>query len=133
MLATIIQRHDKKSFHFNHETLTEILQMPHFMTVLIPYINLLNFSWIIKCLPLRDMEPLQYLVEWQIVQTLIRLLLQEQSDQGLHCLHMSKILSITNLRTFTILKVNIVLLTPTNKPVRISGPFVSKAMATGRG
>ena len=24
--------------------------MPHFMIVLIPYINLLNLSWIIKCL-----------------------------------------------------------------------------------
>ena len=32
--------------------------MPHFMIVLIPYINLLNFSWIIKCLFLRNMEPL---------------------------------------------------------------------------
>ena len=31
--------------------------MPHFMIVLIPYINLLNLSWIIKCLFLRNMEP----------------------------------------------------------------------------
>ena len=30
---------------------------------------------------------LKYLVEWQIVQTLIRMLLREQSDLGLHCLH----------------------------------------------
>ena len=30
----------------------------------------------------------KYLVEWQTVQTLIRLLLQEQSNLGLHCLHM---------------------------------------------
>ena len=29
----------------------------------------------------------KYLVEWQTVQTLIRLLLKEQSDQGLHCLY----------------------------------------------
>ena len=31
------------------------------MIVLIPYINLLNLSWIIKCLFLRSMEPLGYL------------------------------------------------------------------------
>ena len=30
----------------------------------------------------------KYLVEWQTVETLIRLLLKEQSDLGLHCLHM---------------------------------------------
>ena len=30
---------------------------------------------------------LKYLVKWQTVQTLIRLLLKEQSDLGLHCLH----------------------------------------------
>ena len=33
--------------------------MPHFMIVLIPYINLLNLSWIIKCLFLSNMEPLK--------------------------------------------------------------------------
>ena len=32
--------------------------MPHFMTILILYINLLNLSWIKKCLFLRNMEPL---------------------------------------------------------------------------
>ena len=32
--------------------------MPHFMIVLILYINLLNLSWIKKCLFLRNMEPL---------------------------------------------------------------------------
>ena len=32
--------------------------MPHLMIVLIPYINLLNLSWIIKCLFLRNMKPL---------------------------------------------------------------------------
>ena len=32
--------------------------MPHFMIVLIPYINLLNLSWIIKYLFLSNMEPL---------------------------------------------------------------------------
>ena len=33
--------------------------MPHFVIVLIPYINLLNLPWIIKCLFLRNMEPLK--------------------------------------------------------------------------
>ena len=33
--------------------------MQHFMIVLVPYINLLNLSWIIKCLFLRNMEPLK--------------------------------------------------------------------------
>ena len=32
--------------------------MPHLMLVLIPYIKLLNLSWIIKFLFLRNMEPL---------------------------------------------------------------------------
>ena len=36
--------------------------MPHFMIVLIPYINSLNLSWIIKCLFLRNMEPLRILI-----------------------------------------------------------------------
>ena len=61
ILATLIQRYDTKSFHFKNERLTEILQavrVPLFMIVLIPYINLLNLSWIIKCLFLRDMESL---------------------------------------------------------------------------
>ena len=35
--------------------------MPHFMIILIPYINLLNLSWIIKCLFLRTVEPLNSL------------------------------------------------------------------------
>ena len=33
--------------------------MPHFMIVVIPCNNLLNLSWTIKCLFLRDMEPLK--------------------------------------------------------------------------
>ena len=33
--------------------------VPHFMIVLIPFINLFNLSWRIKCLFLRNMEPLQ--------------------------------------------------------------------------
>ena len=32
--------------------------MSHFMIVIMPYINLLNLSWIKKCLFLRNMEPL---------------------------------------------------------------------------
>ena len=46
MLATLIQRYDKKSFHFKNERLTEILQAVR----IIPYINLLNLAWRIKCL-----------------------------------------------------------------------------------
>ena len=34
--------------------------MPHFMIILIPYINLLNLSWIMKCLFWSDMEPLRF-------------------------------------------------------------------------
>ena len=33
--------------------------MPHFIIVLMLYINLSNLSWIIKCLFLRNMEPLR--------------------------------------------------------------------------
>ena len=33
------------------------MQVPHFIIVIIPCINLLNLSWIIKCLFLRNMEP----------------------------------------------------------------------------
>ena len=56
--ATLIQRYDKKSFHFKNQRLTEILQ-----AVLIPYINQLNLSLIIKCLFLRNMEPLMLALE----------------------------------------------------------------------
>ena len=35
--------------------------MPYFMIVLIPHIDLLNLSWIIKYLFLRNMEPLMFL------------------------------------------------------------------------
>ena len=34
--------------------------MPYFMIVLISYINLLNLSWVKKCLFLRNMEPLTF-------------------------------------------------------------------------
>ena len=46
-------------------------------------------------------------VQWQTVQNLIRLLLKEQSDLGLHCLHMLFLvrnLGVQNFRTFTIIK-----------------------------
>ena len=33
--------------------------MPHFMIVLIPYVNLLTLSWIKKCPFLMNMEPLK--------------------------------------------------------------------------
>ena len=38
--------------------------MPHFMIVIIPYVNLLNLSWIIKCLFLRNMEPFIFITVW---------------------------------------------------------------------
>ena len=47
MLATLIHRCDKKN-RFKNERLTEILQAPDFMIVLIPYISLLNLSLIIN-------------------------------------------------------------------------------------
>ena len=53
MLAILIHRYDQKSFHFKNERLTQTLQavrLPHFMILFIPYINLLNLSWKIKCL-----------------------------------------------------------------------------------
>ena len=58
MLATLIQRYDKKN-HFISKTNFTDSHVPHFMIVLIPYINLLNISWIIKSLFLRNMEPLR--------------------------------------------------------------------------
>ena len=33
--------------------------MPHFIIVIIPYSNLIHLSWIIKCLFLRNTEPLK--------------------------------------------------------------------------
>ena len=50
MLATLIQRYDKKSFHFWFSSKRETnwnltgFQVPHFMIVLIPYIYL-NLCW----------------------------------------------------------------------------------------
>ena len=62
MLATLIQRYDKKLFHFKNERLTEILQAVRCHIVLIPYINLLNLSWIINAYCLRNMVPLTLLL-----------------------------------------------------------------------
>ena len=64
MLPTLIQRYDKKIISIqDRETNLNFTgcHVPYFMIVLIPYINLLNLlniSWIIKCLFLRNMEPL---------------------------------------------------------------------------
>ena len=65
MLPTLIQRYDKKN-HFisrtrDHWNFTGC-QVPHFMIVLIPCTNLLNLSWLIKCLFLRTVEPLTNLL-----------------------------------------------------------------------
>ena len=49
--------YDKNSFHFKYERLIEILQAVR-CDILWLYINLLNLSWIVKCLFLRNMEPL---------------------------------------------------------------------------
>ena len=66
MLATWIQRYDKNHFIFDPVQEREtnwnftVYPVPHFMIVLIPYIYLLNLSWIIKCLFFRNMESLIY-------------------------------------------------------------------------
>ena len=66
MLVTLIQRYDIRkiiSFFIQFKrrganwNITGC-RMPHFMIVLILYINLLNISWIRKYLFLRNMEPL---------------------------------------------------------------------------
>ena len=63
MLATYVQRYDTNHFIFDpvqeRETSWNFTgcHVPHLMIVLIPYINLLNLSWIIKCQFLRNMEP----------------------------------------------------------------------------
>ena len=60
MLATLIQRYDKNHFIFESVQAREKnlnftgCKVLHFMIVLIPYIYLLNLSWIIKCLFLRN-------------------------------------------------------------------------------
>ena len=52
MLATLIQRYDKKSIISFQEQETHLnftgCQVPHFIILLILYIDLLNLSWIIK-------------------------------------------------------------------------------------
>ena len=72
MLPTLIQRYDKNHFIFDPVKKCETTsiftgcQMPHFMIILIPYINLLNFSWMKNAYFFRNMEPLR--VEWVVVQ-----------------------------------------------------------------
>ena len=61
MLAILIQKYDKKIISFQErETNGNFTgcQVPHFMIVLTPQINLSNLSWIIRCLFLRNTEPL---------------------------------------------------------------------------
>ena len=50
VLPTLIQRYDKKSFHFKNENNWNFTgcQMPHFMIVLISYINLLKRNATLK-------------------------------------------------------------------------------------
>ena len=60
MSATLIQRLDKKSFHFKNKRPTEILKAFRYKIlkiVLILYIYLLNLSWLMKCLFLRNKGP----------------------------------------------------------------------------
>ena len=63
MLATIIQGYDKKKIISFQERETNWnltgCKMPHVMIILIPYMNLLNLSWIQKCIFLRNMELLR--------------------------------------------------------------------------
>ena len=75
MLATLIHRYDKKSFHFKKERITEILQAVRcniLWIVLIPYINLSNLSWIIKCPFFRNMEPLILLLLLLLIIIIIK-------------------------------------------------------------
>ena len=60
--------------------------MPQFLILLKPYINVLSFSWIKKCIFFRNMEPLKsifnYLLdEWQTARNLISIV---ASDLILH-------------------------------------------------
>ena len=48
ILPAFIQRYDKNHFIFDPLQKTRGYQIPHFMVVLILYINLLNLSWIKK-------------------------------------------------------------------------------------
>ena len=60
------------------------MKVPRFMIVLIPYNNLLNLSWISKCLFLRNMKPFTVILTIEpdlIVRSVV-------SDLGRHCLLM---------------------------------------------
>ena len=62
MLVTLIRDMIKRSFRFKNERLIEILQAVrcHILCLCLYHIfNLLNLSWLIKCLFLRNMEPLR--------------------------------------------------------------------------
>ena len=52
LMLTSIQIYNKKHFISRSRDLLKFdwRQVPHFMIVLIPYFNICNLSWIIKCL-----------------------------------------------------------------------------------
>ena len=68
MLATLIQRYDKKKKQQQKKNISfqeqetnrnfTCCKVPHFIIVLIPYINLLKLNWIMKYQFLRTIEPL---------------------------------------------------------------------------
>ena len=65
MLAILIQGYDKKTISSQlRETKWNFscYQVPYFKIVLVQYINLLNVSWIIKSLVLKNMEPLKEII-----------------------------------------------------------------------
>ena len=67
LLATLIQRYIKKIISFQErETERNFTgcQVPHFMVVLILWINLLNLFLIIKSIFLRNMELLSFATLW---------------------------------------------------------------------
>ena len=64
MLPTLIQRCNKNHFLFDPDQEWQTkwnftgCHIQYFMIILIPYISLLNLFWTIKCLLLRNIEPL---------------------------------------------------------------------------
>ena len=73
MLPTLIQRYDKRSFHYlnwvkNEQVPENKLSDATFMIVLILYINLLNLSWLKKYIFLRKMEPIFFLLQIKFIR-----------------------------------------------------------------
>ena len=99
MLATIIQRYEKKIISFQErETNWSFTgcQVPHFMIVLIPFIGWLYLSWIIKCLFLRNMEPLNYGCQIGPVKVLSEVIISHR-DPSASMIHFSANLPNTQL------------------------------------